>query len=435
MRKILAILVAILFSSGAYSATLINDTEIESVVTEIVAPIADAAGIARNRLNVFIVKDDDFNAFVMGGEDVYLYTGLLTKIRSPNALRAVVAHELGHVLGGHTAQMSAAVAAEIRRTMLIQALGVGLMVAGGNPSLGAGVMAGASGIARQSLLSFSRDEERMADDMGINLMVRAGFAPDGFLAVFEQMHEQTAHLESKVNPNAMNHPLTAERLKNVRDRLQSADIKNRTFVPDDKETLHKYELVRAKLVGYLSDDTQIKALYPYSNKSDAAIYARAIANMRRGNLSGAAVGIKTLLSRAPTNPFFFELLGDLEYASGNYDSSIDAYVHALNLHPNSPQIETAQALAFTARNKSGDNSYAIELCKSAILKSPTPMAYWILARAYGPDQGRADWAMAEYYAMQKQYAKAQESARRAKKRLVVGSPEYIKADDILKQKN
>lgn len=435
MRKVFAFLIAVLFSVNALAMSFINDTEIESVVTEIIEPIANAAGIAPSRLHVFVVKDDEFNAFVMGGEDVYLYTGLLSKIKSPNALRAVIAHEMGHMLGGHMVQMAAAIEAEMRRAMLIQALGVGLMVAGGNPSLGAGVMAGASGVARQSLLSFSRDEERMADELGVNLMVRAGFNPNGFISVFEQMQKMTGPIESKVNPNAINHPLTAERLKNVRDKLAGKEIKNKVFATDDDKTISKYELVRAKLIGYLADTSQIKISYPYSDKSDAAIYARAIANMRNGNLAGAAVGTQTLISRQMQNPFFYELLGDLEYAYGHYDASCAAYEHAIELRPNSPQIETALAIVLTARDGPDDKIHAIELCKSAILQSPTPLAYWTLARAYSDDTARADWAMAEYYNLQNQHDKAKEYARRAKSHLIPDSPEYIKSDDILKQKH
>lgn len=435
MRKIVAILFGMfLCVPYAHAVMLIEDTEIESVVTNIISPVTNAAGVAPSRMRLYIVQDDDFNAFVMGGEDIYLYTGLLSQIRSPNALRAVVAHELGHMLGGHIAQMSAMMESEMRRAMFIQALGVGLMLAGGNPSMGAGVMAGASGIAKQSVLSFSRDEERMADDMGVNLMCRAEFNPNGFLEVFDQMNEKTAHLESKLNPNAINHPLTSERLKNVRDRLESKEIKQQTFNVDSPDTVAQYDLVRAKLVGYLDDFGRVKALYPYSDKSSPAIYARAIANMRSGNLDGAMVGIKTLISRDAKNPFFYELLGDLEFKYGHYDAAVIAYERALELRPESPQIKAALALVLTERGRASDKARAIKLCKDGILKSPKPIMYWILARAYESNDGRADWAMAEYYNAQNQRDKATEYARRAKTRLKIGSPEYIKSNDILNQK-
>ena len=126
-------------SLSSQAASLINDTEIESVLTKLVNPLATAAKIPNGRLKIHIVNDEQFNAFVMGGEDVYVYTGLLQQIKTPTAFQAVIAHELGHTLGGHMVQMSQRLAAEMKRTMLIQALGVGLMVAGGNPTLGAGV--------------------------------------------------------------------------------------------------------------------------------------------------------------------------------------------------------------------------------------------------------------------------------------------------------
>ncbi|MBO7656522.1 MAG: M48 family metalloprotease [Alphaproteobacteria bacterium] len=417
----------------ARAASIIQDTEIESTVSEIIAPIATAAGVPNAHIR--IVNDDDFNAFVMGGEDIYIYTGLLTRIRTPNALRAVIAHELGHTIGGHMAQMSARMESEMRRTMMIQALGIGLMLAGGNPSLGAGVVAGATGIARQSLLAFSRDEERVADDMGFDLMVRAGYNPNGFIDVFEQMNDMTSHIESRINPNAINHPLTAERLKNVRDKLDAKDIKSKKFKSDTNATTKKYDMVRAKLVGYLDDASRIKTLYPNADKSDAAIYARAIANMRWGNLSGAAVGTRTLVSRNPKNPYFYELLGDLEYKYGHYDDSVNAYERALKLRPNSPQIETALALVFVERGGAGDTARAAELCRHVILVEPSPVVYWVLARTFDSDDGRADWAMAEFYRLQNKNDKSREYARRAKSRLKPGTPEYIKSNDILKSKD
>lgn len=432
MRKIFVCLLCMICVQPLHAASLINDTEIESVVTEIVSPIATAAKIGDGRMRIHIVNDDDFNAFVMGGEDVYIYTGLLSRIKSPNALRAVVAHEMGHTVGGHMAQMSSRMESEMRRSMLIQALGIGLMVAGGNPTMGAGVVAGASGIARQSILSFSRDEERVADDMGFDLMVRAGFNPNGFIDVFSQMNDMTSVTESKMNPNSINHPLTSERLKNMREKLKSDAIKNKKFKTDSADTIQRYDLIRAKLVGYLDSFERVKTLYPNTDKSNAAIYARAIANMRGGNLGGALVGAKTLVSRHPKNPYFYELVGDIEFANGHYDDSIDAYNRALELRQNSPQIETAMAVVLTERNKDGDRERAIELCKRVVLVEPTPLAYWTLARAFESDDGRSDWAMAEFYRMQKNDDKSREYARRAKTKLTRGSPEYIKSDDILR---
>lgn len=414
-----------------HAASLINDTETERVITELISPLATAANIPNGRLRVHIVNDNQFNAFVMGGEDVYVYTGLLTQIKSPDALQAVVAHELGHTLGGHMAQMADRMGAEMTRTMLIQALGIGLMALGGDPSLGAGVLAGSSGVAQQSMLAFTRDEERIADDMGLKLMLRAKLNPNGFIEVFEQMGHMTGALESRINPNRINHPLTAERLSHVRTQIEKLDSDYEpSNAPTDAQR-SEYELVRAKLIGYLDSAENVATAYPNSDTSDAALYARAIAQMQVGNLDDARVGTLSLISRRPNNPYFYELLGDIEYQLGHYDDSVDAYERSLELtDEKAPQIETALALVLTERNKPGDRDRAIEMCKRALLVSPMPLTYWVLARAY--DDGRADWARAEYYAMIGNSEKSREYARRAQKSLKPGTPEYIKSGDLLK---
>lgn len=425
------ILFSVVFTITARAATLINDTEIEKEITQIIMPIANAAKIPENRLKIYIVRDDSFNAFVRGGEDIFVYTGLLQQIKNPNALRAVIAHELGHTIGGHMIQIAARMHDEMVRTLIIQSLGVGLMVAGGNPTAGVGVMAGAAGIAQQSMLSFSRDEERMADDMAVDLMVAANQNPNGLIDVFEQMRETNGEFESRINPNRVNHPLTGERINNTKTKI--SNLKNVPKKSESEITRENadYEILRAKLIGYLDTDKNVITRYPYSNKSDAAIYARAIANMRSGNLDTAKTGVQTLISRHPDNPYFYELLGDIEYQYGAYDDSIVAYERALKLTKNAPQIETALALVLSERDKSDDKSRARELCKRVILTDATPLAYWILARV--TDNGESDWAMAEFYNMNGDTKNAKKYAKLAQKKSKKDSPEYIKSGDILKK--
>ncbi len=428
MRKLILSLILACITVAAQAATLINDTETERLLTQIVAPLATAANIPQSRLKIHIVHDDDFNAFVMGGEDVYIYTGLLTQIKSPAALQAVVAHELGHTIGGHMAQMSDRMAAEMQRAMIIQALGIGLMVAGGNPSMGAGVLAGAGGIATQGALAFSRDEERIADNLGMELMARAGLAPDAFVEVFEQMRDITGAAESKINPNRINHPLTSERLKNVREYIASHPGKYKRAGYDTE-----YALVRAKLTGYLSPGARTRDQYPMSDTSSPAIYARAISNMQAGDLAAARTGAQTLIKRNGKNPYFYELLGDIEYQSGDYDASIEAYGQAIALAGDAPQIQTAMAVALSARGTDGDAERATEMCLRANLREPSPLAYWVLARTY--EGGRADWARAEYYLMQGDVRSAKKYARRARKVLPPDGAEYIKCGDILNRRD
>lgn len=430
LKKIFAFLSMLFVALNAGAATLINDTEIERGIAKIIAPIANAAKIPDDRLKIFIVRDDDFNAFVRGGEDIFIYTGLLKQIKTPNALQAVIAHELGHTIGGHMIQIADRQRAELIRTLIIQSLGVGLMVAGGNPTAGVGVLAGSTGIAQQSLLSFTRDEERIADDLAVDLMVDANQNPNGLITVFEQMRDMHGAFESRVNPNRVNHPLTTERLNNAKTKIK--DLKKIPTVSESQIATEnaEYELLRAKLIGYLNTEKNILTVYPYSDKSDAAIYARAIANMRGGNLALAKTGTQTLIKRHPKSPYFYELLGDIEFQYGHYDDSVAAYEQSLKLTENAPQIETALALVLSERGKDGDAARARELCKHAVLIEPAPLSYWILARV--TENGESDWAMAEFYKMNGDMANAKKYAKMAQKKSKKNSPEYIKSGDILK---
>ncbi len=432
MKKIFIILFSLFITYGANGATLINDTEIEKEITNIIIPVARAADISDERLKLYIVNDDSFNAFVRGGEDVFIYTGLLKQIKNPNALRAVVAHELGHTIGGHMVQMSERMHDEMVRTLIIQTLGIGLMVAGGNPSAGAGVMAGATGIAQQSMLAFSRDEERMADDMAVDLMVKANQNPNGLIEVFEQMRDISGEFETRINPNRVNHPLTGERINNAKTKISKLKKIPTKKQSEIKQENQKYEILRAKLIGYLDTDKNVITQYPYSDKSDAAIYARAIANMRAGDLDTAKTGTQTLIKRYPNNPYYYELLGDIEYQYGAYDDSVHAYEQSLKLTKNAPQIETALALVLSERDKPGDKSRAKELCKRVILKEPSPLSYWILARV--TEAGESDWAMAEFYNMNGDKKNTKKYAKLAQKKSKKGSPEYIKSGELLKNK-
>ncbi len=431
MKRTFAFLLVLFFAFNARGATLINDTEIELKINEIILPVATAANIDEKRLKIYIVNDDDFNAFVRGGEDVFIYTGLLKRIKNPNALRAVIAHELGHTIGGHTVQLADRQRAEMIRAMVVQAFGVGLMVAGGNPTAGAGVLAGSTGIAQQSMLSFSRDEERIADDMAVDLMVKSKNNPNDLITVFEQMRDMHGEFETRINPNRVNHPLTNERINNAKMKIKTFNKIPTKSAPEIARENSEYDMLRAKLIGYLDNENSVLTQYPYNNKSDSAIYARAIRNMRGGNLAGAKTGTQTLIKRNPENPYYYELLGDIEYQFGHYDDSVNAYEKSLKLSNNAPQIETALALVLSERRKPGDIERAKELVKHVILVDASPLAYWILARV--SDGATSDWAMAEYYQMNNDIKNAKKYAKSAQKKSQQNSPEYLKSADILKK--
>ncbi len=427
MKKIWTFLFVMFFCNMAMSASLISDTETEKLLDKLIAPVVRAADISESRVQIHIINDNTFNAFVRGGEDVYVYTGMLTQIKSIPEFQAVIAHELAHTIGGHVAQMADRRAAEMKRTMIVQALGIGLVAAGADAGLGLGMIAGSSGMAKQSLMAFTRDEERMADDIGLKLMMESNLDANGFVDVLEHMQELSSGIEDKINPNNINHPLTTERLQNVREKLKLENYKFRGV--ENMAQKKEFEMVRAKLIGYLHTSTQVLSRYPVLDNSDAAVYARTISYMVNKDLKSAKIGVTELIERDNDNPYFYELLGDTEYQMGNYNASISAYESALKHVDNAPQIETALAMVLSARKGTGDISRAITLCKKSLLSESSALTYWVLARLY--TDGRSEWAMAEYYNLQNKSDMAKKYAKSARKKLDKNTPEYIKAGDLL----
>ncbi|MDR1027330.1 MAG: M48 family metalloprotease [Rickettsiales bacterium] len=411
MRFIVFIFAA-LFCVAARAASEIRDTEIEAALGRAIAPLATAAKISPK---IHIVGDNGFNAFTAGGADIFINTGLIVGVDNWAELQAVAAHEIGHATLGHMAQMAAKIAAETARTLVMQALGIGLIAL--NPNAAIGVMAGAGGIATQSMLAFTRDEERAADDYAAKLLERADIDPSALLSVFKKM--QSLNSQSKTNPNNVGHPLTEERIRNIKLAIETSR--------EPRTANRDLKLVQAKLIGYL-EPNRVASLYPAADKSDPAIYARAIMRMRAGDLATAKVGTNTLTARHPDGAYFYELLGDINFQAGDYDASAAAYEKSLALTANAPQIETALALVLAERNKSGDRARAMELARRALLAEKTPLAFWVMARA---DPERGDYYMAEYYQMTGARDKARASARAALKRLTPNTPEYIKARDLV----
>ncbi|MDR1826068.1 MAG: M48 family metalloprotease [Rickettsiales bacterium] len=428
------------FIAPARGAAIIRDTEIEAALDKIARPVMVAAKVDPRRMKINILSDNEFNAFVLGGQDAFVNTGLIVKIENPAELQAVLAHEIGHAELGHMVQMRAKMRAEFVRSLIVSALGVG-MAATVSPEAGIGMIGASVAASRQSMLSFSREEERSADDFAIKTLVKAGVDPNALLSVFQKM--QSAR-ENAINPHHIGHPLTEERMKNIKVQLT---INNEQLTMNDQLTL-ELKLVQAKLIGYLDSAERIRTLYPASDKSDAAIYARAIANARTGDLNTARIGVKTLVTRRPDNPYFLELTGDVEFKSGNYDDSIAAYEKSLRLlqgAPHSfpsgsalarndkqfaPQIELALALVLAERNKDGDRARATAAAKRALLSERLPLAFWVLAKS---DAEKADYYLAEYHYAMKDPKRAKSFAKSAIEKLDHSSPEYLKAKDILEQ--
>ncbi|MDR0449523.1 MAG: M48 family metalloprotease [Rickettsiales bacterium] len=436
--------IAIIFAVFVFAAVppaladtrVIHDTEIESVIQKLVAPIAKAAKMPEGRLRIHILADNDLNAFVSGGEDIYVYAGTIMKLENPNALQAVIAHELGHIIGGHYTAMMSRLEQEMVASIIMQSLGIAVLAI--NPEAGAGMMMGLPGITKANLMSFSRDEERLADTTGLGLMKTANLPRGGFVDMMELMHSHHVYLESRGNPNDRSHPSTGERLMNIREWIAKNGGAGGELSAD---VVKEYQMARAKLIGYMQSEKAVADMYP-DKKSAPAKYARAISDLRRSKLKTALRAAEELADSYKTNPYFFELIGDINMQSGRYSEAIDAYEKSLSLlDDDSMQISGALALALALRNKKDDCATAVQICKRALLLNGTsarfdPFLYFVMARAYSAQgkNGLSDWAMAEYYWATNKKKESKKFAGRAKKNLPVNSAEYQKVEDILGRK-
>jgi predicted Zn-dependent protease len=437
MKRVLLIFMVLAFAAtmpAVANVRIINDTEIENVIQKLVDPIAKAAKIADGRLRVHILSGNDLNAFVSSGEDIYIYAGTIMKLGDPNAFQAVIAHELGHIIGGHYTHMMARIEKEIIGMIIMQSLGIAVLAT--NPEAGAGLMMGAPGITRANMASFSRDEERLADVTGLGLLKTAGLPRSGFVDMMELMHNNNVYIENAVNQNERSHPSTTERLMNIKEWIG----KNGAGGELSGDLVKEYQMARANLIGYLQTEKAVADMFPSKEAADAK-YARSISDLRRSKLKSALKLAEELADYDSESPYFQELIGDIWMKNGKYSEAVGAYEKSLALlDSESMQISGALALALVERARPDDVREAIKISKRSIILAGAnarvnPFLYFVLSRAYAADakQGLSDWAMAEYYWAINKKKDAKKFATRAKKSLAEDTAEYKKAEDILRK--
>jgi predicted Zn-dependent protease len=430
----------------AQGLPLIRDTEIELLMNDYSQKIFRAAGLGTGRVTVRIVNNDAFNAFVIDGRNVFIHTGALTQAQTPNEVIGVLAHESGHIAGGHMAALRARVAKDQTRALLIQILGIGAMiggaVSGGDAgrdigSAGQGVMMGGNEVIMRGLTAERRSQESAADQAGLRFLNATGQSGLGMLTTFERFAGQELFSAANMDIFARTHPVASDRLARLRQLAQSSPYFN---VKDPPELQLRHDMMRAKLSGYIEAPSVVFNRYPASDNSQPARYARAIAMFRQGadGLTGGLAGINSLIHDYPANPYFYEVKGDFLQKAGRPQEAIPPFRKSLQLLAGDAPligVELAQALIATKTPKGADE--AIGLLRKAVIAEPdNGSAYNTLGQALY-DKGQlpqAELARAQglfYFGALKQ---AQEFAKRAQDGLKPGSPDWVKADDIINYK-
>lgn len=415
------------------NVSLVRDAEIEHLVRDYTAPILAAAGLNNQGIEVVLVNDSSFNAFV-SGRRIFINTGALLQSDTPNEIIGVIAHEAGHIAGGHQARLRARIDQAKTMAILASLAGVGAMVAGaasGNSGLaqaGGGIAAGGSEVARRSLFAYQRTEEAAADRSAIEYLNKTKQSSQGMLTTFKRLGSQLSFGSSKVDPFKLSHPLPRERIANLSIEAQKSPF----FDAKDADSLQlRHDLMRVKLAGYTQGPNAVKR-YTKGKAKAVQLYADTINTFLYGNPRQALKKADALVKAYPKNPYFHEMRGEVAIKANQPKTAIAAYNKAIALAPGSSELIRVQlGRAYVA---AGDGKAALsQLIKSTARDRANPGAHQAMAQAYAMvgDIPNAELATAEarFYAGDMRQAK--EFATRAQQRLKRGSPAWLRANDII----
>ena len=412
---------------------VIRDAEIEQLMREYTAPILRVAGLAKQNIRIVLINDRSYNAFVVVGRRIFVNAGALIESETPNQIIGVLAHETGHIAGGHLAKLRQELASVQNIMMLAMLLGLGAAVAGGGRNSGdaaaAAIMAPQQ-LALRSLLSYQRAHEEQADRAGVKFLTATGQSAKGMYETFKRFSEQIMFAAQRADPYMQSHPMPRERIASLAEvALNSPNWEKK----DSPELQLRHDMIRAKLRAFIDRPDAIQRAYPPSNMSLPARYARAIATYRHGEISSALTQIDSLIQSSSHNAYFYELKGQTLLEAGRPGEAIAPLREAISRAPDPTLIRVmlGQALIATGNPKLADE--AVASLEVAILRDPDiPEAYTNLAMAYGRkgDVARADLASAQAAFSRGDFMTARQLAARAKGRFPVGAPGWVKADDI-----
>jgi predicted Zn-dependent protease len=417
---------------------VIRDAEIEQLLRDYAQPILHAAGLAKQNVRVVVLGDRSFNAFVMDGRHIFVNAGTLFDAKTPNEVVGVFAHETGHLAGGHLQRLREQLASAQTASIIALLAGIGAAVAGARSGAAgdigaAAIMAPQSAILR-SMLSYVRTQEDQADHAGVKFLNATGQSPKGMVDLFKRLSNEVLFNSRYIDPYMQTHPMPADRVAALETLARASPYWDRK---DPPELVLRHELMRAKLSGFLERPDTIARRYPVSDHNLPARYARAISTYLHSDLRQALAQMDGLIQAQPNNPYFYELKGQALLEGGHASEAVAPLRQAVQLSHSNPLMEILLAQALNATNNPKLAEEAVALLRTAIVREPeAPQAYSQLAMAYGRkgDLANADLASAQAAFARGDLKTARQLATRAKTRLPIGSPAWVRADDIVNVK-
>lgn len=426
----LALLLAFAVAQPAAAQSVLRDSETELLFRDISKPLIQAAGLDPANVRVVLLNDPEINAFVVGGQAVYIHSGLLTQADNVNQLQGVIAHELGHVAGGHIIRMHEGAGNATKISILSLVLAAAAIAAGAPADAGMGIMMAGQRAAIGNFMAFTRAQESSADLAGASYLAKAGISGKGSLDFFKKLRNQEYRLAIYAKDSYdRTHPLSQERIQALRETYEKDPAWNR---PIDPALEARFARVKAKLQGYIDPKVAARE-YPETDQSVPGHYARAYAYHLGAYPDKALSEADALLRTAPEDPFFLELKGQILLESGRPKDAVPILRHAVANAPDQPMIAVMLGHALIATEDKQNFDEAKQVLKTAVNRdNDNPFAWLQLGIVYDRegDMARAALATAERNNLQGNPKIALSSARTAMKGIPPNTPDYLRAQDI-----
>lgn len=425
---------AALAAPAVHAQSLIRDTEIEEIIRKESDPVLRASGLQPEDVDFYLVADKELNAFVAGGQNIFLHTGLIQETENPNQLLGVVAHEAGHISGGHIIRSGEMNRAGMKPFLLTMGLGVLAAIAGAPDAAGA-LIGSSQYFGTLGALTYSRVQEAAADQAAAAALDRAGLSGRGLVEFFDNFRYQEVFSEAKRYEFFRSHPLSSERIDGLRRRVEAQPNYEKTDTP---EALEAHKLMKAKLDAFLNPPQQTFVKYSEKDTSFPARYARTIAYYQATEPDKALRSLEALLAEQPDNPYLWELKGQILFESARAAEAEPAHRRSVELKPDAPLLRINLAQTLLALDKPEKTEQAIaELGKALAVEQDNAFAWRLLSQAFDAKNmpGQARLAAAEYHYSVGEKREARVFAMRAREHLDVNTPDWRRATDIVLASN
>ncbi len=411
------------------AASLIRDAEVEHTLRAYADPIFTTAGLLPSAIHLFIVQDDSINAYVAGGANMFIHTGLIMETRNPGMLIGVMAHETGHIAGGHLARGAEQLKSAQLGVILGYVLGAAAAAAG-SPDVGMAVMTGGQSAIMRNFMSFTRSNEQAADQAALGYLDKLGISASGLTEMFQTLYRKEMQHIGTPDPYMLTHPLSADRIEHVRNQVAHSAIPEGTY-PQEFNEMHKRML--AKLYSFMELPPKTFQRYPLSDHSVAARMARAIAWHKMPDPNKACTEIDALAKEYPDDAFLADLQGQIQFENGRIQNALQAYGRATRLMSDSALMLTSLGEAYLGEGSAASIQKALSALERAnALDNSNARSWRLLATAYGKhgDIGMSQLALAEEAALNFEPDIARRQAEAAIDKLPPGAPGRLRAEDL-----